>query len=290
MVKQSNYPKDDVDACLSVMVELMTLLGEFRDYFVIVGGWVPYFIMGEKGETHIGSLDIDIAIDFKNVPDVTYRTILETMQKRGYEQNTEQPFIFYRTVKKESGGAVKVQVDLLSAEYGGTGKSHRTQKIQDVRARKVRGADLAFQHCSRVTLRKTMPDGAENEVIIKVANIVPFIVMKGMAIWDRYSEKDAYDIYFTIKHYPDGINELVECFKPHLSSLLVREGLEKICAKFSSINFPGPVWVANFFEIEDSEERERVKRDVFERVKVFLDGLDIKPFKIKIVPRKKRSR
>ncbi len=46
MVNQSNYPKDEVEACLSVMVELMTLFGEFRDYFVIVGGWVPYFLVG----------------------------------------------------------------------------------------------------------------------------------------------------------------------------------------------------------------------------------------------------
>ena len=127
-----------------------------------------------------------------------------------------------------------------------------------------------------------MPDGAENEITLKVANIIPFIVMKGMAIWERYSEKDAYDIYFTIKHYPDRINALIDCFKSHISSPLVREGLEKICAKFSSINFPGPVWVANFFEIEDSGERERVKRDVFERLKVFLDGLGIKPFNGKV--------
>jgi hypothetical protein len=49
--------------------------------------------------------------------------------------------------------------------------------------------------------------------------------------------------------------------------------------KFSSIDFPGPVWAANFFEIEDIEERERVKRDVFERLKAFLDALGIKPFK-----------
>lgn len=279
MVNQSNYLKDEVDACLSVMVELMTLLGEFREYFVIIGGWVPYFLMGEKGEKHIGSLDIDIAIDFKNVPDVTYRTILKMMEKRGYEKNKEQPFIFYRTVKRESGGSIKVQVDLLAGEYGGTGGSHRTQKIQDVRARKARGADLAFRDCAHVTLRKRMPDGAENEITIKVANIIPFIVMKGMAIWERYSEKDAYDIYFTIKNYPGGIKALVDYFKPHLSNRLVREGLEKICAKFSSIDFPGPVWVANFFEIEDSEERARVKRDVFERLKAFLDVLGIKPFK-----------
>jgi hypothetical protein len=120
MVTQANYPKAEIEACLSVMVELMTLLGEFRDHLVIVGGWVPYFLTGEKGTKHTGSLDIDLAFDFRNIPDVTYRTILQLMKKRGYEKNPQQPFIFYRTVKDETGTLTKVQVDFLAGEYGGT--------------------------------------------------------------------------------------------------------------------------------------------------------------------------
>lgn len=48
---------------------------------------------------------------------------------------------------------------------------------------------------------------------------------------------------------------------------------------FSTIDSPGPVWAANFLEIDDEEEKERVKRDVFERVNAFLNALRIKPFK-----------
>lgn len=32
------YGKKEVDTCLSVLVELMTILGEFRDNIVLVGG------------------------------------------------------------------------------------------------------------------------------------------------------------------------------------------------------------------------------------------------------------
>jgi len=55
--------------------------------------------------------------------------------------------------------------------------------------------------------------------------------------------------------------------------------LGKICAKFSTIDSPGTVWAANFLEIDDEEEKERVKRDAFERVNAFLNELRIKPFK-----------
>jgi len=276
-VTKSDYPKNEVEACLSVLVEFMTLLGEFKESVVLVGGWVPYFLIEEKKQEHTGSLDIDAALDFNNISSETYSTILELLKERGYEE-TDQPYIFYRTIQMESGPPVTVKINLLAAEYGGTGKSHRTQKVQEVRARKARGCDLAFDQNFSVTLCTSLPDGAKNEVTIKIADIVPFLVMKGMALWDRYKEKDAYDIYFTILYYPGGIEELVNVFHSFKSNKLVREGLGKIKAKFKEIESPGPVWVTNFEEIDDEEERERVRRDVFERVNAFLDALDIKPF------------
>lgn len=242
-----------------------------------MGGWVPYFLIAERKQEHTGSLDIDAALDFRNISSEKYMTILGLLKERGYEE-AEQPYIFNRTVKTESGRKVTVKINLIAGEYGGTSRSHRTQKVQDVRARKARGCDLAFNQNISFTLRKRMPDGAVNEVNIKVTDIVPFLVMKGMALWDRYKEKDAYDIYFTILYYPGGIQKLVDVFRPFKSNKLVQEGLGKIKTKFKDIESLGPVWVTNFEEIGDEEEIERVRRDAFERVNAFLDALDIKPF------------
>ena len=277
MVTRSDYKKDEVEICLSVMVELMTLLGPYRDHLVLVGGWVPYFLFPEKKQEHTGSLDIDIALDFRNISDNAYRTILQLLQERQYQQG-EQPFIFYRTIETKPGVTVTVEIDLLAGEYGGTGRTHRTQQIQDVRARKARGCDLVFQNNVSIKLCERMPDGAQNEVTIKIANVVPFLVMKGMAIWESYKEKHAYDIYFTIRNYPGGISRLVRAFKPFISNKIVREGLAKIRAKFQDINAVGPVWVANFMEIDDEEEKEQIKRDAFEYVKALLDALAIEAF------------
>jgi hypothetical protein len=277
MVTRADYPKDEVEACLSVMVEVMTVLGEFRDSIALVGGWVPYFLIEEKKEEHTGSLDIDIAFDFEKISDRTYQTILQLLESRGYGQG-EQPFIFKRIVPVKGRDPVTVEINLLAREYGGTGKSRRTQRVQDVRARKARGCDLVFEHTFSTRLRWDMPDGARNEVLMKVANALPFLVMKGMALWDRYKEKDAYDIYFSVLHYPGGIRELAKAFEPFKANRLVLEGLGKIKARFNDVNAPGPVWVANFLEIDDEEEKERIKRDVFERVNAFLEALDIKPF------------
>ena len=81
-------------------------------------------------------------LDFQKISNNTYNTILQILESRGYKKGETQPFIFYRTIRNEDGRNITVEVDLLAGEYGGTSKSHRTQLIQDVRARKVRGCDL----------------------------------------------------------------------------------------------------------------------------------------------------
>lgn len=277
MVTKSNYSKKEVDTCLSVIVEVMTILGSYRDKIVLIGGWVPYFILDKQGKDHIGSIDIDLALDFQKISDESYRSILQLLKKRGYMQGN-QPFIFNRNIKTENGTSYSIEIDLLSGEYGGTDKSHRTQKVQDINARKARGCDLAFKYNISVLLKSIMPDGSENEVSIKVASIIPFLVMKGMALWQRMKEKDAYDIYFTILHFPGGIESLVEVFKPVTDNNLVKEGLGKILVKFNGINSIGPTWLVKFLDIEDNDERERVKRDCFERVAALMEKLRIKEY------------
>jgi hypothetical protein len=279
MMTESDYRKPEVETCLSVMVELISILGAFRDNIAVVGGWIPYFLCGEKGKKHVGSLDVDIAFDFRNISEESYKTILQLLEDHGYKEG-EQPFIFLRRIKTNQG-IMEVEIDLVAGEYGGTGGSHRTQKIQDVRARKARGCDLVFNNFAYIEIEAKMPDGAKNSVKIKASQILPFLIMKGMAIWERYKEKDAYDIYFVVKNYEGGIQKLKGKIKPFLGNKLVREGLEKIKAKFEDVNSVGPVWIANFLEIEDEEDREMIMRDAFESVNEFLDSFQIKPFKNK---------
>ena len=52
----------------------------------------------------------------------------------------------------------------------------------------------------------------------------------------------------------------------------------KILAKFNSINSIGPTWLVKFLDIEDNDERERVKRDSFERVAALIKKLGIKEY------------
>lgn len=108
---------------------------------------------------------------------------------RGYEQGS-QPFIFLRNVAV-NGRPLRVQVDILAGEYGGTGKNRRTQRVQDVQPRRTRGADIAFDQPIEVTISGRLPEGGVDTGNIRVASIVPFLVMKGMALDDRLKEKNS---------------------------------------------------------------------------------------------------
>lgn len=99
--------------------------------------------------------------------------------------------------------------------------------------------------------------------------------MKGMAIYDRMKEKDAYDIYYCLEHYPGGTDKLAAEFSLFLENKLVLEGLGKIRGKFSSVEHVGPAWVADFLEVTEKEDREIVMRRSYEKVNELLDILGI---------------
>jgi hypothetical protein len=274
VVVRTDYSQELVEAAHSVLLELTRLLGEYRDEIVLVGGWVPALLMTEGGATHIGSVDVDLALDHRTLEEPGYQTIRELLLRRGYVEG-KQPFIFHREVRI-GGRLIVVEVNFLAGEYEGTGRSHRTQKIQDVKARKARGSELALEMAVEVPMQGTLPDGGKDSANIRVASIVPFLVMKGMALHDRLKEKDAWDVYFCVRNYPGGVEALVKEFRPDVGHGLVKEGLLKIGEKFESPEHTGPKFVADFEEITDREERELLQRDAFERVNFLLEELGIR--------------
>lgn len=117
-----DYSADQVEAARSVMLELAHLLGEYRDEIVVVGGWVPQLILPSSPMQHVGSIDVDLALNHRNLKEAGYASIQALLLRRGYEQDSRQPFIFHRTVLV-NGNAIKVEIDFLAGEYQGSGRN-----------------------------------------------------------------------------------------------------------------------------------------------------------------------
>lgn len=168
MVTRKDYTAKAVEAAKRVLIELVHLLGEYRNDVVVVGGWVPELLLANPEAPHTGSIDIDLALDHRRLREEGYRTIRDLLLGVGYRQGS-QPSIFLRDVPTGEASVI-VEVHLLSGEYGGTGRRRRHQKMPGIQARKARG-------------------GEKDSVVVLVASIVPFLVMKGMALADRLKER-----------------------------------------------------------------------------------------------------
>jgi len=209
-----------------------------------------------------------------------YASIAERLEKHGYRQKLSKtgqviPFTFEREVSLGEGRPTHIiQVDFLAPEHGGTGRSHRHQRIQEgLLARKARGCDIVFDHFFEYTLRGALPDGAENTVRMRIADVVACLTMKGIVLAERYHDKDAYDIYSVIAYHRGGPTGVAQEVKPYLSNSLVHEATATIAEKFQSIRSLGPVSAARFLAT-DEEERERLMAHAFISVSEFVKSLE----------------
>lgn len=87
--------------------------------------------------------------------------------------------------------------------------------------------------------------------MIAVASIPALLAMKGYALDGRIKQKDAYDVYFSIRNFPEGLDALVkECM-----SLMEHEsgktGFNHVASKFKTFEDFGPTSVRQFVEGSD---------------------------------------
>ena len=262
----TDYSQGQTEAAHRILVELVNLFDEYKDELRIVGGWVPELMF--PGEGHIGSVDVDILINHLTLADSGYQTMSRILIKNGYKEHPEKYFSFIKSVEID-GISYDVDVDILAGMYGGTQKKNRSQHVQGIKALKASGGNFAFEFDPQtVKVEALRPDGAVDVAHVNVIAVVPYIVMKTAAM-GRGKAKDAYDIYFLIKHYVGGVYALADLFANVKSLGIIREMKDKLAEKFASVNHVGPVDVAEFMEVA-GEEAEFIRRDAFEQIQILI--------------------
>ena len=272
------YGKDETDISLSMLLEVIDALKGYGADVVVVGGWAPYFLLRKHGSehatAHLGSLDGDLALNFKHIPEDKYETILETLSRIGYVQRKNAsgkliPASFEKIIKV-GDTPFTMQIDFLAGEYGGTAKSHRHQKVQEMLAHKGRGADLAFENYYQEEVQGRFPNGAEVRVSICFANEVSIFAMKGVTIGQRTKAKDYYDLYMIGKYLEGGPAWLGDRLRNFRNNKVILEAVENVRKYFDSPKGLGPTSVPDFLGESDPEAREILQRDAFEVMQAIL--------------------
>jgi len=267
-----DYPPRQVEAARRVIVDVMQTLASFNDCIVLVGGWVPDLLIDQRGEPHIGSIDVDLVLDAAKLNDGRYASMLELLVKTRRYKLGEKPFQFVTEIDLGDGlPPITVEVEFLAPQDVKTEKNI-PKLIEGFRVLKVEGSDAAFNSPITRKIEGWMASGASNTVSLQIASIPDFLVMKSFALDGREKPKDAYDICYCLDNYEDGIDGLADAWRARYDKDQdIQKAVSILGEKFSSTNSFGPQQVVAFHNETNSELRAQHARRAYELIKRFLE-------------------
>jgi hypothetical protein len=276
----SDYDDRSTAAVKSVLIEIGQILGSFQGRFAVIGGAVPWLLLGNEDMPHVGTLDVDLGLDAEALGDGHYATLVDALMKHGYEQRKElRRFQLVRQVPAQDGGApIDVVLDFLMPRHANIVKNV-PPLISDFAVQRADGADLAIRFYQMVAIAGPMPDGRHNRIEVAVCSIPALLAMKGHAVRGRDKQKDAYDIYYCVRNYHDGIEALAEACRPLLAHASGDQGYRFIAEKFDTVNGYGPTCVRRFVEdtrILGERTPDQWQQDAFGQVDGWLRALGLR--------------
>jgi hypothetical protein len=157
----ANYDDRTTAAVKKVLVEIGQILGSFKGKFAIVGGAVPWLLLGNEDMPHVGTLDVDVSLDAEALGDGEYATLIDALRGHGYGQRDAlRRLQLVRQVPVEDGGApIDVIVDFLMPRDAEIVKND-PPLISDFAVQRADGADLALRYDIYYCIRN-YPDGPE---------------------------------------------------------------------------------------------------------------------------------
>jgi hypothetical protein len=119
--------------------------------------------------------------------------------------------------------------------------------------------------------------GGRSKVTVRVANVLPYTVLKILAFQDRHENKDAYDLVFCLLHFGDGPDAAGNAAARSVIArdARVTEGLALLGERFRDVEQDGPAAYGKFLaEPDDPEDSARLRREAVATVRAFLDAFD----------------
>lgn len=276
----ADYDDRTTAAVKAVLIEIGQILGSYQGKFALIGGAVPWLLLNNDDMHHVGTLDIDLSLDPEALQEGEYAMLVKVLLANGYKQREDlRRFQLVRTVPAFDGGpSIDVIIDFLMPRETKI-KKREPPLIEEFAVQKADGAELAVMFSKLVMIHGPMPGGGTNRVEIAVASIPAFLAMKGFAINNRLKRKDAYDIYYCIRNYPGGINELVRECQPLLAHTNARQGYQYIAMKFEVLDSFGPVSVREFVresQIVGERTLDQWQLDAFGQIDAWLKALGLR--------------
>lgn len=239
---------------------------------VIVGGLVPTLLYSDltpapETGAHVGTFDVDLALDLVILNEERYEDIVERLERARFVPDANAAG---NTTRQRWRSPTGVSIDFLMPPVPPDKRGGRLQGLtSDFAAQTMRGLDLAFKHPLAITLRGVDLDGRNVTRTLPVCAPDIFVMLKALAIANRDRRKDAYDLYYVLKHDVQGPQALGRDLAGFGAHAAVPDAVAVLEREFRTLDGRGPTDVCRFMDQVGNDD---LAADVLAFSRDFLGG------------------
>ncbi len=278
--RASDYSSEQAELVRSTCLYVATKLGDMMDELVVVGGLVPTLPIDPTGlpegaSAHVGTMDLDVGLALALLDEGRYRTLTERLRGAGFIQDESEGGRPTRQRWSITASAGTVTVDFLIPPSRETDQGGRLRDIErDFAAIISPGLKLAFQDRIRIRVDGKTIFGENASRDVWVCGPGAFVVLKALAFQSRGENKDAYDLYYLVRYFGRGIEDVAVALRPLLVEAKARQAIEVLRSNFLDHDGTGPRRVAEFIQGRPDDD---IQADVAGFVRRLLDqcGLQV---------------
>ena len=151
---EEEYSPRQTEAARRVLIDLGQVLAQFKDCLVLVGGWVPDLLLSDAEESHIGSIDVDLALDAAKLNDGRYAEILKLLLgTKRYHKGTKDFQLVVTVDLKDGEKPIEVEVEFLAPKEIKL-KKNKPKLLENFRVLKADACGVAFLSPIELTLTR----------------------------------------------------------------------------------------------------------------------------------------
>lgn len=206
-----DYHSDHTELCERGLITAWSLLEEYQQYMVLIGGLVPgYLCRIPPEEPQPSTLDVDLALSV-HVKGVYQNRIKDRLTDIGFD--TKPPSLasgiaplakFYKRF-----GTFELYIEFLADQES---PAQTLDNLIVARQPGIERTQNCFRECK--VLGQTL-FGTENEISLKVCELGPFVCLKLRACKSQLNNrhgKDSFDLIHSIQFYDEGIEAACKAF------------------------------------------------------------------------------
>jgi len=268
----SDYTPEQTALVRSAALTAATILGDYMDDMAIIGGLAPILLIPPAGlpngaSEHVGTIDLDLGLDLVILDNQRYSGMALRLESAGLvpDVNKWGRDTFQRWTHPSKRG---VKIEFLIPPANEQALPGRLQHIEhDLAAFIIAGLELAFINRQFVELSGQTLFGEEVTRNVPVCNPGAFVVLKALAFRNRGKSKDAYDLFYMIRNYGHGIEDVAGFLRPLLQSGHGQKAMSILREDFLDERRIGPMRAAQFLDQADDPD---IKADVVGHVSELL--------------------